>query len=228
VNCGNGNGTDIINRLVCTSPTVNATMYQAFRTFKTPLDASLDITIVQAVRATCAMPRWFPPVVVGKELQEREYIACPNSLMNPVKIALKESNAIFGPDREVACILSLGSGETGPISASLYDKAPIPYQLSPSFSSSCRMVDEDMQNLLGSTNVYHRFSVDHGLESSEKFETKGFGEISEHTHAYLSQAKVERNMTRAGEAAEARGYTTIGSLCKSPSLDRDLDFNGKY
>ncbi|PVF95076.1 hypothetical protein CPB86DRAFT_875976 [Serendipita vermifera] len=199
---------------VCASPTADTSMTQVFRTFRTQLEAPVDITVAQAVRVTCALPGWFTPTKIGKKVQEREYIACQGSLTNPIKVALKECNDVFGPERRVACILSLGAGETGPIPASLYDKVSTPYQLSQSITSACRMVDEDMCGLFGYTSVYYRFSVDRGLESPEKFEGNNFGDISAHAHVYLSQTRVERDMTNTVGVAEGGTYNTIGSMCQ--------------
>ncbi|CAG8507837.1 3838_t:CDS:2, partial [Acaulospora colombiana] len=84
---------------VCASPVTDASMNQLFRTYKTSFEAPIDVTVVQAVRATCAMPGWFTPSVIGERLQTREYIACQNTLTNPVKVVLRECNDIFGPER---------------------------------------------------------------------------------------------------------------------------------
>ncbi|CAG8507800.1 3836_t:CDS:2 [Acaulospora colombiana] len=196
-----------------------------FRTYKVPLEAPIDMTVIQAVRATCAMPGWFTPVKIGKKTQERQYIACQNTLMNPVKVGLKEGNDLFGPDRRVACILSLGAGEAGPVPASLQSDVSLPYQLLPSTTSACRLVDEDVYNLIGYTSVYHRFSVARGLESLERFSRNVFGDIYAHTQIYLSQNRVERDMTNAVGVAEAGTYSTIGSMCKLRISHRSIEPN---
>jgi hypothetical protein len=161
---------------------------------------------------TSAIPEWFLPVSVGPTLQKRDYIACDQGFANPVKEALREAKAIFGGTQKVACVLSLGSGEAGPVNGSNVHENEAPYELSPLVSSACKTVHDEFWRLFGELQVYYRFSVDQGLQSFEDFRKEPFGKIKAHTMTYLSRPETEQVLNRAVHYSEEGTQVTINNL----------------
>ncbi|PVF96984.1 hypothetical protein CPB86DRAFT_786474 [Serendipita vermifera] len=206
---------DFAKTFVCASPTVNIHRSECFRTYNSPLDAASGILIVQAVRATSAIPGWFLPASVGPRLQKRDYIACDQSLSNPIREAMREAEAIFKGPRYVACILSLGSGEAGPVNVSSALTKGVPYELSPLVSSACKAVDDDFRRLFGGLHIYYRFSVDQGLQSCQDLKDEAFsGRILSYTATYLSQPLVEQDMNRAIHYSKEGTTVVVNNLIR--------------
>jgi hypothetical protein len=134
-------------------------------------------------------------------------------MVNPINQLLTEAHAIFGQTQKVACVLSIGSGEAGPVSINMNGGTPPPYQLPQLSSSARKLTSDEAYRRYEKTGIYHRFSVENGLESSEGLSSHDFGKIRAYTEAYLSQPRTDKELMHAVEVSETGSLITIDSLC---------------
>ena len=85
---------------------MSARIPRLFRTYQAPKYRSPNCTIWEAVRATSAVPTFFPRIVIDGE----PYVDGGMGCNNPVQQVLQEAELLF-PDRHVACVISIGTGQ---------------------------------------------------------------------------------------------------------------------
>src|SRR6266481_4925080 len=98
--------TDFSFDLAMSALNMNARIPRLFRTYQAPKYPSPNCTIWEAIRATSAVPAFFPHIVIGREAYVDGGMGCNN----PVQQVLQEAELMF-PDRHVACIVSIGTGQ---------------------------------------------------------------------------------------------------------------------
>ncbi|KIM27514.1 hypothetical protein M408DRAFT_48879, partial [Serendipita vermifera MAFF 305830] len=80
-----------------------------FRNYKSKR-SSYNPTIIEAVRASWATPGLFSSVFIGAAPQQEEIISAVNGFNNPTLQAVQEARELYGANRAVSTLLSLGSG----------------------------------------------------------------------------------------------------------------------
>ncbi|KIM28913.1 hypothetical protein M408DRAFT_58937, partial [Serendipita vermifera MAFF 305830] len=88
---------------------VDITHPRAFRTYPSR-GLSLNPSIVNAICATIAVPSHFSPAKIGPENRQQTFVGGPRGANNPTRLLLNEASNIFGNDKRVAQIVSIGSG----------------------------------------------------------------------------------------------------------------------
>ncbi|KIM22796.1 hypothetical protein M408DRAFT_39535, partial [Serendipita vermifera MAFF 305830] len=87
----------------------NVTHPHVFRTY--PFRGSpLTPTIVEALCATMAIQSHFLPVKLGSRRAQESFIGGALGANNPTRLLLEEAGKVFGKERRVAQIISLGCG----------------------------------------------------------------------------------------------------------------------
>jgi hypothetical protein len=188
--------------------------------------------VIDAVLASCATPDRFDPLKViplavgrrgtgpangdgiGKEHEAQELISADITLPNPTREAIKELHAVYGPDRRVACVLSLGSGRPAVIRASSLQNTCHDTANTMAILHAERTAEE-LDGQIGRSQVYYRFSVDRGLESPESVSLRNLGDIETHTRAYLQQRSTGYVLDRSITASEHVGLVTTKDICMS-------------
>jgi hypothetical protein len=188
--------------------------------------------VIDAVLASCATPDRFDPLKViplavgrqgtgpangdgtGKEHEAQELISADITLPNPTREAIKELHAVYGPDRRVACVLSLGSGRPAVIRASSLQNTSQDTANTMAILHAERTAEE-LDGQIGRSGVYCRFSVDRGLESPESVSLRNLGDIETHTRAYLQQRSTGYALDRSITASEHAGFITTKDICTS-------------
>ncbi|KIM22810.1 hypothetical protein M408DRAFT_39440, partial [Serendipita vermifera MAFF 305830] len=84
---------------------------QAFRTYSSR-GSSLNPTMIDVVCATMSLPSYFQPVKIGPPRRQQSFIGGVLGANNPTQLLLKETYNIYGQDRRVAQIMSIGCGIT--------------------------------------------------------------------------------------------------------------------
>jgi hypothetical protein len=199
-----------------------------FRTYRGS-EREFDISVIDAVLSSCAIPDRFDPLRViplaaahqgtsttniGKEHDAQEFISAESTFPNPTREAIKELHTVYGVDRRVACVLSLGSGRpavipTSSLRNSHQDIAKVIAIL------QAERTAEELYGHIGRSQVYYRFSVDRGLESPDSVSLKNIGDIEVHTRAYLQQTITGDALESCIAAAEHTGLATIKDICMS-------------
>jgi len=90
---------------------LNARKPRLFRTYRASKYQSPNCTIWEAARATAAAPTFFERIVIDEE----PFIDGGMGRNNLINQVLEDSELMF-PDRNIACIVSLGMGQAETIS----------------------------------------------------------------------------------------------------------------
>lgn len=181
----------------------------------------LDISIKDAIMATCASPSLFSAVRVQESSSNRDFISADGGLCNPTREIIKAASEVFGEDGSVTCVLSLGTGNQGvlvssgkldEIGASNGTNTSMEYQnMLRRIAEDCERVARELDDQMGDTDVYFRFSVDQGMQRSQiqrvRFSSDNDGAQSTvlvHTVAYLGQPGVGRDVDACVNALKFR------------------------
>lgn len=137
-----------------------------FRTYSVRSQPSSPITILDAVLATCAVQPAFASVSFGERYRRREYVAAGFGANNPIQAVITEAHLLFGGDSHISSLISLGTGHPGIITLPAQTKGADLYTVMRDMMNDCEQKAQDMEQILGSTRIYSRFSVDQGDRKS--------------------------------------------------------------
>jgi predicted acylesterase/phospholipase RssA len=209
---------------VCAVPANNMAYPRRFRTYPVRTLASANCRIWEAARATSAAPTFFKRIAIGEEGQAKEeFIDGGLGCNNPAIQVLEEARNIFGNDRLVRCLVSIGTGHPGTIGLAkpdafqkvLHTKL---IDVLKKIATDC----EDTANGLSARfkdleKFYFRFNVVHGAEGISLEEWEKMGELTEHTKAYMAEASVLKAMDEAVDILCNPRNTgvALGSICQS-------------
>lgn len=209
---------------VCAVPANNMAYPRRFRTYPVRTLASANCRIWEAARATSAAPTFFKRIAIGEEGQAKEeFIDGGLGCNNPAIQVLEEARNIFGNNRLVRCLVSIGTGHPGTIGLAkpdafqkvLHTKL---IDVLKKIATDC----EDTANGLSARfkdleKFYFRFNVVHGAEGISLEEWEKMGELTEHTKAYMTEVSVLKAMDEAVDILCNPRNTgvTLGSICQS-------------
>lgn len=150
------------------------------------------------------------PVSIGPEGGEGYAVSAVNGFANPIQQIIKEVYNVYGKEAGISCLLSLGSGYRGVIS---HRDEGTEIHISTQMAMDGDAVAEEVYRRLENLGVYHRLSVDHGLEGWNRFGVE-LGSIKSHVDAYLSKKENNNKMERCIFASVANTAVNIKQLCK--------------
>ena len=194
-------------RVLYTSTTANPTHPLLFRSYPSR-GISLNPTIVESLCATLVAPSLFSPVKIGPRLREQKFIGGALGANNPTRELLKEASNVFGKDKRVAQILSIGSGRSHLISLDPGATEETVNQLGQDLASDCEMVARELSTRLYNVDAYLRLNVERGMEDIKMDDWTGLGDIESHTVTYLEGS----GMTDMIEASLQRLNNRVGSV----------------
>jgi hypothetical protein len=198
---------------------------QTFRTY-TARGSSLNPTIVEAICATMAVPSLFSPVKIGLRPRQQSFIGGALGANNPTRELLKEASTIFGPDRRVAQVLSIGSGLPRIISMELSADGEGAHRWLKEIATDCEMVAQELSTRLYTIDSYLRLNVDRGMEFVTMTDWNDLGPIESHTAAYIATATVTGALDISVRHLQERiGALTLGHVSKFPASDFSADRN---
>lgn len=184
---------------VCAMSAKNMEHPRLFRTYHVRENAGVNCEIWEAVRATTAAPTFFKRVTIGEEGQvKEEFIDGGVRCNNPADEVLEEARRVFGDQRILNCLVSIGTGHPGVIGLSKPDEFQrlLPTELITALkqiATDCEQKSEELsarfQNIIG---LYFRFNVPHGLGQVSLEEWKKMPDVQAHTMAYLRKHDVSR------------------------------------
>ena len=180
---------------------------RAFRTYRSP-HGGFDSTFVEAACAILAIPEFFSPVAIGQGLIKQRFSGIPYGFNNPMQEVLKEAQVIFGDEKNVSLVLSLGSGHKTVISNS-DDHSTLLTRI----SHDCDIVAKELSHQLAGAGAYLRLNVDRGLETVKFSDWDELGSIVSSTEVYLQVAPVTTYIDEAFQWLLYRvGSVTLGQL----------------
>jgi hypothetical protein len=179
-------------------------------------EQALNLTIVEALQATLAMPPLFTSTSIFKDASTFEYIGADFTLSNPTREIIAEAYGIFGGEGQVACILGVGCGHPGiskvPGESDLTSWNLLLERLATDSEQQAQSIDAQMGHL----GLYYRFCVTRGLEKAEMATMPDAGVLLTHTAVYLSDVAVSRKMAMCVDALKLRdGVASLEQLSMS-------------
>jgi hypothetical protein len=183
---------------------------QAFRTYSTRT-AGLNPTIVEAVCATMATPPYFVPVQIGRSHQS--FVGGPVGANNPTRELLKEASAVFGNERRVAQILSIGCGIPPVQSLEAMTNEAGPSRLLKEIPTDCQRIATELAARLYNVDAYLRMSVEKGIGNIEIDQWGMLGDIEMHTACYIESQTISHALdTSLKHLKQRSGTVTLGHL----------------
>lgn len=100
-------GTGTCPTFVCATAIRDLSVCHRLRNYKIRT-ASVDVSVIEAIRATWASPGLFTSIYIGPPRYGHEFVGGDCAFSNPSKEAIREAYEYFGPIRRVDSIISLG------------------------------------------------------------------------------------------------------------------------
>ncbi|KAJ7033019.1 acyl transferase/acyl hydrolase/lysophospholipase [Mycena alexandri] len=194
---------------------MNANIPVLFRTYDSH-ETHTGCKIWEAARATSAAPTFFKRIEIGRGQQH--FIDGGLGSNNPSKVVLDEAKKVF-PDRQIGCVVSIGTGQVGRISI---DKPGFFQRLIPTdviealqgIATDCEAKHEEMLALFdNSPNTYFRLNVEQGMQNIKLSEWEKLSNVEAHTAQYMRRKEVEKTLTLlVNVMGTHRGQLTIEQL----------------
>jgi hypothetical protein len=186
------------------------------RNYATSQEPPVDLTVAEAMLATCSTPPMFTPMTISKDFATFEYVGGDTGLSNPTRETIVEAHRTFGEERSVCCFLSIGCGHLGvnPVPSDSGGNARVEFleRLALDSEKTAREIGTQMGHL----TLYHRLSVHYGLQKNQVREWKDPAIITTHTTNYLNDLDVVELVDRCVDTIKhGDGFTTLEQLSKS-------------
>jgi hypothetical protein len=163
-----------------------------------------------------SIPSYFLPVKIGQRLRQQGFIGGPLGANNPTRELLKEASNVFGKDRRIAQIISIGSGSPHTLSLETSTKEAGFLRLVKELAADCETVAQELHTRLYNVQAYLRLNVDRGMESVGMEDWSILGDIESHTGAYITVASVSESLDTSLRNLRGRvGTVTLGQLSES-------------
>ena len=221
--------TSVLCSFVCALEASNTRFPELLRSYPATGRDAVNCEIWEAARATSAAPTFFKEIGIkisgGTTLR---FVDGGLKCNNPVTAVISEAEKVFGGDRHVGCILSLGCG----LKSAIGIKKPSGYQkiLPVNLLKALSGIATDCQDMADSTaklfltrpNVYYRFNATNIGELSLA-EWESMDEMVAHTRSYCRDPEVsawidqvvEILYSSSGKPPEREsGAPTLAQICK--------------
>ncbi|KAH8824243.1 hypothetical protein DL96DRAFT_1613492 [Flagelloscypha sp. PMI_526] len=170
------------------------TVFRGYRSRK----SSPDATLFDALRATLANARLFPPVTFGTPIPST-YIGADSGHPNPIETIVQEAGSMFR-NKSIATILSIGSGRHETIAVD--SPGDYPEAMVKLISSAQTESERAISRFSHHSEAYYRFEVDelppHSASSQESVEPS--------SRAYLARENVNQQLNEL-----------VSLMCSRPS-----------
>ncbi|KAJ7857864.1 FabD/lysophospholipase-like protein, partial [Mycena leptocephala] len=206
---------------VCAMNAANMSLPVLFRTYNTTNSPAMDCTIWQAGRATSAAPTFFKQIRIGPPGIEEAFVDGGMGQNNPIAALLLEAQVMF-PDHQIACIISLGTGQPHTI------KIPKPSLLKRVFpldvieaikgiATDCEKEHQRFAHHFDPvSHVYFRFNVERGMQDIQLNQWERLGDVAANTRQYLLSHPIQNQLADAVKSlVEKIGRVSTQSLSKN-------------
>jgi len=184
----------------------------AFRTYASQ-SARFNPTIVEALCATITTPPLFSPTKISSHSIQQTFVGSGLGANNPTRELLKEASSIFGADRRVAQIISLGSGTPRSISLNASQGAKGVNRMLEEMMADCEIVAHELSTRLTRLHPYLRLSVDRGMEDLIMTDWSKVGNIESYTRAYVDNPHIIKALEESLVCLKTRfGISTLGEI----------------
>ena len=204
---------------------MNARIPTLFRTYLPPENRTFDCELWEAARATTATPTYFESITIGLPGSAPRYIDGGIGCNNPINQIRQEASLVF-PDRRIACIISIGSGqastihipEHGSLQRSMLQKTiPLDFiSVAKSMTVDCEEKHQECARFFGAyPDFYFRFNVEAGLQEVGAEEWKKLREVTAHTHQFMRMHEPGQRLNAAVQSLRNRPkLVTSTDICR--------------
>jgi hypothetical protein len=173
----------------------------------------VDLSIAEAMLATCSASPIFAPTTVLRDFATFEYVSGDLGLSNPTREVISEAHRALGDEKTVACLLSIGSGHPGVNTVPITSSGTPWIDFVERVATDSEKTGQDIGSLMSQLTLYHRFSVNHGLEKNQVREWKDPEVNTAHTTSYLNDLDVVGLVERCVDTIKhGDGFTTLEQL----------------
>ncbi|KAK0489807.1 FabD/lysophospholipase-like protein [Armillaria luteobubalina] len=172
-----------------------------------------DCKIWEAARATTTVPIFFKAIKITSGFGP-DYVDAGLGINNTTKEVRDDAKDLFGPNRRVGVLVSIGTGHPGPSgfqqSKGIERVLPLEFiRVLQRITTDCENVADELAKEYRSGDTYLRFNILHRAEGVSLDEWKKMSEIMAHTSSYLRGPDVSREIDRV-----------VACLCSSLSRTR--------
>jgi len=206
---------------VCAMPANSMANPRRFRTYRVRANENANCKIWEAARATTAAPTFFKRIAIGDEGQAKEeFVDGGLACNNPANQVLDEARVIFGNNRPVRCLVSIGTGHPGTIGLAKPDafQRILPtdlIQVLKKIATDCENTARELKRRFATAEkFYFRFNVAHGAEGILLEEWNKMGPLTEHTKAYMDEESTYIDEVVSVLCQQTEIRWTIGNVCQ--------------
>ncbi|KAJ7845248.1 FabD/lysophospholipase-like protein [Mycena olivaceomarginata] len=208
---------------VCAMNAANMSLPVLFRTYNTLDYPAMDCTIWQAGRATTAAPTFFKLIKIGLSGIEEAFVDGGIGHNNPTASLLSEAKILF-PHHQIACIISLGTGQPHTISIpkpSLLSHF-LPLDVVKAIQGIATDCEKEHQSFAhhfeGIANLYFRFNVEQGMQNIQLNQWERLGDVAANTRQYIQSQPVTNQLANAAMSLSDRiGKVSTSGLAPMPT-----------
>jgi hypothetical protein len=164
-----------------------------------------------------ATPSYFSPINIGPHGRHQTFVGGPRGANNPTRELLKEASSVFGKEKSVAQIVSLGCGRSHIYSV---ERSTNPEGVSRSvheMAADCEAVANELSTRLCDMDAYLRLNVERGMENVVMNKWDDLGPIETHTSAYVETAEVSETIEASLRRLQGvPGTITLGEISAYP------------
>ncbi|KAJ7770434.1 acyl transferase/acyl hydrolase/lysophospholipase [Mycena metata] len=214
---------NVCKTFVCTMNAANMSLPVLFRTYDATHHPAMDCTIWQAGRATSAAPTFFKQIQIGPPGIEEAFLDGGMGQNNPTAALLREAEVVF-PDRHIAVIISLGTGQPHTINipkpSGLQRLFPLDVvEAIKGIATDCEKEHQSFAHYFDSVpHVYFRFNVERGMQDIQLNQWEKLGDVAANTRQYILSHPVESQLADAVKSlVEKIGRVPTTSLNAVPT-----------
>ncbi|KIM19853.1 hypothetical protein M408DRAFT_334240 [Serendipita vermifera MAFF 305830] len=151
-----------------------------------------------------SLPSYFLPTKIGPPRRQQSFVGGVLGSNNPTRLLLDEASKIYGKDRRVAQIISLGCGLPRVLSVDSSDNESVD-KLLKEVAADCEVVANELSTRLFNIDAYLRLNVNRGMETIKMQEWHDLGTIEGHTASHLA-------LTAVSEALDSSLRCLVGRV----------------
>jgi hypothetical protein len=175
-----------------------------------------NLTLAEAMFATSAIAPMFTPISIGKDFSTFEYVSGDLGLSNPIREVIAGAHHAFGDEATVACLLSIGCGHSGIKSLPSTSDATARINFLERVAMDSEKVAQEMGSQMIQLSIYHRLSVNYGLEALQSRAWIDPKTSTIRTAVYLECLEVTELLDRCVDAIKTgHGSATLERLSES-------------
>jgi hypothetical protein len=160
-----------------------------------------------------AAPPYFSPIKIGPRGRQQTFSGGPRGANNPTRELLKEASTIFGREKLVAQIVSIGCGCSHISSVQRDSDTEGVDRTVQEMAVDCEAVAKELSTRLCDMEEYLRLNVDRGMGNLTMNDWDDLGPIETHTSAYVETAEISETIEASLRRLQGiTGSVTLGEI----------------